>query len=111
MLSKLVFDFADVSYANFEPPFISATEVVQVIYPGFHKDSENVNRVKKYFEKGNGPLVGFELKGGQESGQQYHIRDAMNDVANTVEYLIENEGYDGEIEDNGRRELNDKSST
>ena len=39
----------------------------------------------------------------QESGQQYHIRDAMNDVANTVEYLIENEGYDGEIEDNGRR--------
>ncbi|MBI28272.1 MAG: L-methionine gamma-lyase [Alphaproteobacteria bacterium MarineAlpha5_Bin11] len=49
----------------------SRSEVVQVIYPGFHKDSENVNRVKKYFEKGNGPLVGFELKGGQESGQQF----------------------------------------
>ena len=39
----------------------------------------------------------------QESGQQFDLRDAMNDVANTVEYLIENEGYDGEIEDNGRR--------
>ena len=39
----------------------------------------------------------------QESGQQYALRDAMNDIANTVEYLIQNEGYDGEIEDNGRR--------
>ena len=39
----------------------------------------------------------------QESGQQYDLRDAMSDVANTVEYLIQNEGYDGEIEDNGRR--------
>ena len=39
----------------------------------------------------------------QESGQQFDLRDAMNDVANTVEYLIQNEGYDGEIEDNGRR--------
>ncbi len=39
----------------------------------------------------------------QESGQQYDLRDAMNDIANTVEYLIENEGYDGQIEDNGRR--------
>ena len=39
----------------------------------------------------------------QESGQQFDLRDAMNDVANTVEYLIENDGYDGEIEDNGRR--------
>ena len=26
----------------------------------------------------------------------------MNDVANTVEHLIQ-DGYDGEIEDNGRR--------
>jgi len=24
----------------------------------------------------------------QESGQQTHLRDAMNDVANTVEYLM-----------------------
>ena len=39
----------------------------------------------------------------QESGQQFDLRDAMNDVANTIEYLIQNEGYDGEIEDNGRR--------
>ena len=39
----------------------------------------------------------------QESGQQFDLREAMNDVANTVEYLIQNEGYDGEIEDNGRR--------
>ena len=39
----------------------------------------------------------------QESGQQFDLRDAMNDVANTIEYLIQNEGYDGEIEDNGCR--------
>ena len=39
----------------------------------------------------------------QESGQQFDLKDAMNDVANTVEYLIQNDGYDGEIEDNGRR--------
>ena len=39
----------------------------------------------------------------QESGQPFDLRDAMNDVANTIEYLIQNEGYDGEIEDNGRR--------
>jgi hypothetical protein len=25
----------------------------------------------------------------QESGQQPHLRDAMNDVANTVEYMLE----------------------
>jgi hypothetical protein len=25
----------------------------------------------------------------QESGQQPHIRDAMNDVANTVEFMLE----------------------
>ena len=38
----------------------------------------------------------------QESGQQFDLRDAMNDVATTVEYLID-KGYDGEVEDNGRR--------
>ena len=38
----------------------------------------------------------------QESGQQFDLQDAMRDVANTVEHLIE-DGYDGEIEDNGRR--------
>lgn len=25
----------------------------------------------------------------QESGQQPHLRDAMNDIANTVEYMLE----------------------
>ena len=38
----------------------------------------------------------------QESCQQFDLRDAMNDVANTVEYLIK-DGYNGEVEDNGRR--------
>ena len=38
----------------------------------------------------------------QKSGQQWDLHDAMDDVANTVEHLIE-DGYDGEIEDNGRR--------
>ncbi len=40
----------------------------------------------------------------QESGQQWDLHDAMNDVATTVEYLIE-KGYDGEIVDNGGRHL------
>ena len=40
--------------------------------------------------------------GNQESGQQWDLHDAMKDVATTVEYLIE-KGYEGEIEDNGRR--------
>ena len=38
----------------------------------------------------------------QESGQQWDLQDAMRDVANTVEHLIK-DGYEGEIEDNGRR--------
>ena len=38
----------------------------------------------------------------QESGQQWDLQDAMRDVANTVEHLIE-DGYDGEVEDNGPR--------
>ena len=32
----------------------------------------------------------------------FYLQDAMRDVANTVEHLIE-DGYDGEVEDNGRR--------
>ena len=32
----------------------------------------------------------------QESGQQYHIRDAMNDIANTVEYMVESHEYEGQ---------------
>ncbi len=31
----------------------------------------------------------------QESGQQYHIRDAMNDVATTIEYMVEKNEYEG----------------
>ena len=42
------------------------------------------------------------VSGKQETGQQWDLQDAMRDVANTVEHLIE-DGYDGEIEDNGRR--------
>ena len=33
----------------------------------------------------------------QESGQQFDLRDAMNDVATTVECLIK-DGYEGEFE-------------
>ena len=42
------------------------------------------------------------VSGKQESGQQWDLHDAMGDVANTVHHLIE-DGYDGEIEDNGQR--------
>ena len=38
----------------------------------------------------------------QESGQQWDLQDAMQDVANTVDHLID-VGYEGEVEDNGRR--------
>ena len=31
----------------------------------------------------------------QESGQQYHIRDAMNDIATTIEYMVEKREYEG----------------
>ena len=47
------------------------SEISNVIYPGFHKNAEDISRTKKYLEKGNGPLVGFELKGGKEAGQQF----------------------------------------
>ena len=45
-------------------------KVSKVIYPGFHKN-EDQNRAKKYLENGNGPLVGFELKGGMEAGKKF----------------------------------------
>ena len=32
----------------------------------------------------------------QESGQQYHIRDAMSDIATTIEYLVEKHEYEGQ---------------
>jgi len=49
----------------------SRSEVTKVIYPGFHKDASDINRTKKYLQDGNGPLVGFELKGGRDAGQQF----------------------------------------
>ena len=49
----------------------SRSEVSKVIYPGFHKHAEDINRTKKYLQNGNGPLVGFELKGGRDAGQQF----------------------------------------
>ena len=47
------------------------SEVNKVIYPGFHKDAEDIKRTKKYLQNGNGPLVGFELEGGADAGQQF----------------------------------------
>ena len=44
--------------------------VSKVIYPGFH-EGENKKRAEKYLKDGNGPLVGFELKGGIESGKNF----------------------------------------
>ena len=44
--------------------------ISKVIYPGFH-EGENKKRVNKYLKDGNGPLVGFELKGGIESGKKF----------------------------------------
>ena len=32
----------------------------------------------------------------QESGQQYHIRDAMNDIATTIEYMVDKHEYEGQ---------------
>ena len=32
----------------------------------------------------------------QELGQQYHIRDAMSDIATTIEYLVEKHEYEGQ---------------
>ena len=32
----------------------------------------------------------------QESGQQYHIRDAMNDIATTIEYKVAKQQYEGQ---------------
>ena len=32
----------------------------------------------------------------QETGQQYHIRDAMNDIATTIEYMVEKRPYEGQ---------------
>ena len=44
--------------------------VSKVIYPGFHQ-GENQKRTSKYLKDGNGPLVGFELKGGIGAGEKF----------------------------------------
>ena len=35
----------------------------------------------------------------QESGQRYDLREAMGDIATTIEYMIETNKYEGEMED------------
>ena len=32
----------------------------------------------------------------EETGQQYHIRDAMNDIATTIEYMVDKRQYEGQ---------------
>jgi len=32
----------------------------------------------------------------QESGQRYDLREAMNDIATTVEYMVETHKYEGQ---------------
>ena len=49
----------------------SRSEVKNVIFPGLHSEKEDNLRTKKYLKRGNGPLVGFELKGGKEAGQKF----------------------------------------
>ena len=36
------------------------------------------------------------VSGNHEAGQQYHIRDAMNDIANTIEHMVERDEYEGQ---------------
>ena len=36
------------------------------------------------------------VKGHHESGQQYHIRDAMNDIATTIEHMVDKHEYEGQ---------------
>ncbi len=38
------------------------------------------------------------VSGKHESGQQFHIRDAMNDIANTIEHMVERHEYEGQYE-------------
>ena len=55
--------------------------------------------IKVWYSKGikqwRGTLLDIETKR-QESGQQYHIRDAMNDIATTIEYMVEKQVYEGQ---------------
>ena len=55
--------------------------------------------IKVWYSKGikqwRWTLLDIETKR-QESGQQYHIRDAMNDIATTIEYMVEKQEYEGQ---------------
>ena len=55
--------------------------------------------IKVWYSKGikqwRWTLLDIETKR-QESGQQYHIRDAMNDIATTNEYKVEKQEYEGQ---------------
>ena len=55
--------------------------------------------IKVWYSKGikqwRWSLVDIETRR-QESGQQYHIRDAMNDIATTIEYMVEKRQYEGQ---------------
>ena len=55
--------------------------------------------IKGWYSKGikqwRWSLIDIETRR-QESGQQYHIRDAMNDIATTIEYMVEKQQYEGQ---------------
>ena len=55
--------------------------------------------IKVWYSKGikqwRWSLIDIETRR-QESGQQYHIRDAMNDIATTIEYMVEKRQYEGQ---------------
>ena len=55
--------------------------------------------IKVWYSKGikqwRWSLIDIETRR-QESGQQYHIRDAMNDIANTIEHMVERDEYEGQ---------------
>ena len=45
-------------------------KISKVIFPGFHQ-GEDRKRAEKYLKNGYGPLVGFELRGGEEAGKKF----------------------------------------
>ena len=55
--------------------------------------------IKVWYSKGikqwRWSLIDIETRR-QESGQQYHIRDAMNDIATTIVYMVEKQQYEGQ---------------
>ena len=36
--------------------------------------------------------------GKHEAGQQFHIRDAMSDIATTIEHMVDKREYEGQYE-------------